>query len=71
MKTIRDGWHTISGFKVYVEGGKIVRGMLGEGCKQVTAYPYRACRRGGWDICTGITVDAFRAGGNRRTITLF
>lgn len=70
MKKITDGWHTIQGYRVYVEGGKIIRGILGEGTHQVTAYPYRASRRGGWDKESGLSVAAFSAGVARGTIKM-
>ena len=80
MKTIKDGWHIIAGYDVYVEGGKILRGVLGFVC----ARPYRkeygtqyddSMRKvrvwtGGWNECAGISVSAFRAGVKRGTITL-
>lgn len=71
MKKISDGWHTISGYTVYVEDGKVIRGILGEGNAQRTAYPYRRARHGGWDNDSGLTVSAFRAGVARGTIQMF
>ena len=70
MKQIKDGWHIIQGYKVYVEDGKILRGILGEGNAQRTAYPYRKNPRGGWDSESGLTVAAFKAGISRGTITM-
>lgn len=66
--TITDGWHTISGYNVYVEGGKVLRGLSSD--KQKTVYPFRAARDG-WDNDSGLSVDAFRAGVRRGTITMF
>lgn len=70
MKKILDGWHIILGYKVYVKHGCIMRGILGEGNAQKTAYPYRVSKYGGWDNCSGLSVDAFRAGVKRETITM-
>lgn len=71
-KQINDGWHTIAGHQVYVEGGRVLRGLkLDHNNSQVTAYPYRANRYGsGWDNDVGITVEAFRAGIKRGTIIM-
>ena len=41
MKTVRDGWHRIKGYDVYVENGRVVRGELGHGMHVVTAFPYK------------------------------
>ena len=67
---MKNGWHVINGWKVYVEDGRILRGIIGEGNNQTAAIPYRASRSGGWDSCGGLTVEAFRAGTKRRTIIL-
>lgn len=67
--TIRDGWHTICGYEVYVEDGYIMHGVTG-GWQSVTTWPYRACKHGGWDATGPITVDAFRAGVRRGTIMM-
>ena len=68
MKTYKDGWHTISGYKVYIEGGTIRRALSPDA--QRPLYVYRKSRRGGWDLEEKITPDAFRAGLRRETITL-
>jgi len=70
-KKIKDGWHQICGYTVLVEGGMIVRGIIGDGLNQVPAYVYRLDRNGhGWNNEGKITVDAFRAGVRRGTIEL-
>lgn len=66
---MKDGWHTICGYSVYVEDGKIKRGM--KESDTLTAYVYRwnkslSC----WTKESDITPDAFRAGIKRGTITL-
>lgn len=59
---MKNGWTTISGYDVFVEDGKVMRGY---GCNV-----YRACKDGGWDLDNGITVAAFRAGVARGTIRM-
>lgn len=69
-KVIKDGWHVICGYEVYVENGIVIRGIREDyNGSRVSAYPYRACRSGGWDHDT-MSVDAFRAGVKRGTISL-
>jgi hypothetical protein len=62
MKKNADGWRVVGGHDCYVEDGKVVR------CKkqdrngsEVTAYPYRRARGGGWDRKTPAP-DTLRAG---------
>ena len=50
-KIVKDGWHEVYGYPVYVEDGKV--------------NPYRACKYGGWDIDINMTLDALRAGLSR------
>lgn len=72
-KTIKDGWHDIMGYEVYVEDGKVIRGMKQSytGLGKVSCYVFRASRYGGWDReYTGVTVAAFRAGVRRGTIAM-
>jgi hypothetical protein len=56
---IKDGWHTVKGFEVYVEDGHIIRGTSGEGVNYKTTYPYRSAREGGWEKGEP-TVSAFK-----------
>ena len=65
-KTVKDGWHKVYGYEVYVEDGRVTRAI--SNC--VTVYPYRASKYGGWDIDTHTTLDALRAGLSRGTIIL-
>ena len=79
---ITNGWHTICGYDVYVEGDRVMRGVT-SGANQTTTYPYRIHYEWqddiggkkrvarGWDECVGITVDAFRAGIRRGTVSMF
>lgn len=67
MKKIKDGWHTISGYTVYVEDGKVLRGLSSD--KQKAVFPYRAVKDG-WTSASGLTVGAFRSGVRRETIIM-
>ena len=67
---MKDGWHIAAGYRVYVEDGKVLRGILGEGDFQRSAYPYR-WDGNVWTECTGITIHAFRAGVKRETMILW
>lgn len=67
---MKDGWHVVSGYNVYVENGKVLRGTLGEGITLRPAYIYRASRYGGWDKEEAVTVGAFRSAVNRGTMKL-
>lgn len=69
MAKIKDGWHTIYGKFVYVENGRVLRGVSSRDWDQRTIYPYRVCRDGCTN-CAGITVDAFRSGLRRGTVTM-
>lgn len=69
-RQIRDGWHIVCGYEVYVEDGCILRGISGNGSNQKPTYPYRACRHGGWDNAYGITVSAFRSAFRRGTVRM-
>lgn len=58
----KDGWHTIRGYIVLVKNGQIIRGVKEDRNKSlVPAYPYhRKARDGGYDLCSGISVNTFR-----------
>ena len=64
---VKNGWHTISGYTVYVEDSKVLRGLSSD--KQRAVFPYRAVKDG-WDNASGLTVDAFRVGVRRETIIM-
>lgn len=65
MAAIKDGWHKVAGWEVYVEDGKVIRGIhRGDA---VSVYPYFYSRYGGWDLCQTLTPDALRARLNRGT----
>lgn len=67
---MKDGWHVVCGYEVYVEDGKIVRGMKNHGSSKVAAYVYRRCKTGGWNISYQVTPSAFRSGYKRGTVDL-
>lgn len=69
-RVVKDGWHTIMGYSVYVEDGRVLRGILGEGNAQRTAFPFRKSKSGGWDNDAGLSVDAFKAGMKRGSIEM-
>ena len=57
---MKDGWHIVKGYKVYVENDRILRGIGGTNeFNMHTTYPY--CEvKDGWDKCTGVLVSTFR-----------
>lgn len=67
---MKDGWHVICGCEVYVEDGKIIRGVLQKSpLNRVAAWVYRSVGHG-WSREDSISVAAFRAGFKRGTIRL-
>lgn len=59
---MKDGWHTICGYEVWVENNRVTRGTKYDNSHSlVAAYPYRKCKTGGWDNCSGISVSTFRS----------
>ena len=73
MKKVKDGWHTITGYDVFVEDGRVVRGTAGSGYNLHTVYPYRYNRglRCWVNVSRQISVDALRAGIRRETMGMF
>ena len=65
---MKDGWHVLQGYDVFVENGYIVRGMK-DNC-QLPAYVYRSSKFGGYKREWRITPAAFVAGVKRGTIIL-
>lgn len=68
---MKDGWHTILGYDVYVENNRILRGTLGEGFTCRTAYPYKwnktyRC----WIKNTGVSINSFRNGVKRESMIM-
>lgn len=73
MKTrIKDGWHTLYGWEVYVEEGRIMRGVKSDrNGSSVCAYPYRKSTNNSWTIEDGISYWAFVSGVRRGTVCMF
>lgn len=47
---IKDGWHIIKGYEVYVENGRVIRGVKEDiNGGEIPAYPYKLVE-GGWMI---------------------
>lgn len=64
-----DGWHDIAGYRVFVDNGKVVRGISSDG--QRTLYPYRfSSKYKCWINETTMSVDAFKAGVRRETVQM-
>lgn len=77
MEKMKDGWHTISGYEVYVEDGYILRGIkYDQNGGALPAFVYRRDRTkagiqvNGWTSEDKISPEAFRAGVRRDTIRL-
>ena len=69
---MKNGFHKLAGYVVYVEDGRVLRGIRRDrNGYDVTSYPYRSCKEGGWDLDAGVTVDAFRAAVRRGTMAMF
>ena len=65
---MKNGWHTISGYEVYIENDRVVRGLNEDEMR--TIYPYRVSRKYGCVNDAGLTVNAFRAGVKRGTVEM-
>lgn len=70
MKKIKDGWHIVYDEKVYVESGKVVRGITKDNNNsEIACYPYEYnedydC----WINISGkVTLSAYRAGRKKGT----
>ena len=77
MEKMKDGWHTIAGYEVYVEDGYILRGIKhDQNGGQLSSHVYRQDRTISGRACDlwtseeKITPDAFRSGVRRGTICL-
>jgi hypothetical protein len=70
MAKIKDGWHVVYGEDVYVENGKVVRGVKkGENNSEVTSYPYEYNKdQDCWVNVSGkITLSSYRSGRKKGT----
>ena len=67
---MKDGWHTVTGYEVYVEGNKVIRGV--HRCRDgyVVAWPYRAVGSATWENVAGVGVEAFRAACRRGNMAM-
>lgn len=59
---MKDGWNEFEGYDIYVEDGKVLRGTKKEGLGEVTVYPYKTCKSGGWDNASGVSLKTFKRG---------
>lgn len=58
--SIKDGWHTIAGYDVYIEDGKVIRGTLGYGSFYRSAWIYKHYAGGWYNISGELSVSSFR-----------
>lgn len=68
---MKNGWHKILGYDVYIEDNKVLRGTLGEGSTYRTAYPYKwdkthRC----WIKNTSVSINSFRNGVKRESMVM-
>ena len=68
---MKNGWHKILGYDVYIENNKVLRGTLGEGSTYRTAYPYKwdkthRC----WIKNVDVSVNSFRNGVKRESVIM-
>lgn len=59
---MRDGWREFGEYDIYLEDGMIIRGKMKQGLGEVTVYPYKACKTGGWDNASGVKFETFKRG---------
>lgn len=65
MALLKDGWHKVYGEDVYVENGKVERGIKKDmNNSEVPCWPYEYDKKlGGWVNITGeVTLSTYRAG---------
>lgn len=70
MTQLKDGWHVVYNEDVYVENGKVVRGVTKDyNGSEVTSYPYEYNKDYNcWVNVSGrVTLSSYRAGYNRGT----
>ena len=64
-------WRKVYGYDVYVVNGKVKHGMIKDHNGQnVSAYPYRKSRHGGYSRINSISLEAFRSGVKRGSIIM-
>lgn len=69
MKEYKDGWHTLGGYRVYIEDGYVLRGLSLDG--RTTRYMYEANKDGGFDKIERMKVAAFKSRCARNTMYMF
>ena len=65
MTQVKDGWHKVYGEGVYVENGKVVRGVTKDANgSEKTCYPYKYSKdHDCWINISGeVTLSSYRAG---------
>lgn len=68
---MKDGWHKILDYDVYVENNKVLRGTLGEGVTYRPAYPYKWDKRyRAWIKNIGVNTSTFHKGVKRESIIM-
>lgn len=71
-RKMKDGWHTICGWRVLVDNNRIAMGTSGTDIKQKPIYPYRWSKTENcWVNIAPVSVAAFRTGIKRGTIQMF
>lgn len=54
---MKDGWHVVSGYIVYVENNRIMHGTTWDHTR--TLYPYHSTKNG-MENAVGVNVETFR-----------
>ena len=70
-KQIKDGWHNLCGYYVYIEDEKIMHGIIKDrnGSYDIS-FPYRKYGNG-WSSEVGISCWSFISGVRRGTVGMF
>lgn len=70
-KQIKNGWHKLFGYDVYIEDEKIIHGVREDrNGSYVTSFPYRKYGNG-WSSDVGISYWSFVSGARRGTVGMF
>ncbi len=68
---MKNGWHKILGYDVYIEDNKVLRGTLGDGVTYRSVNPYKWNKRYRcWIKTTGINTSTFRKSVKRESIIM-
>lgn len=73
MKNLKNGWHIIKGYKVFLQDGKITKAIKksDSGMGEVSASVFIPSTFGGWDNANGdLTLAAFRARVTRGSVKI-